>query len=498
MYRSLNDALQAQFGCKVYKLALDGGMTCPTRDGTLGTGGCRFCGESGSGDFAAHGPDIAAQLAEAKARVAAKGPAKYIAYFQNHTNTYGPVPHLRSLFEAAMAPEDVVALSVATRPDCLPEDVLTLLEELNRRKPVWVELGLQTIHPTTAAYIRRGYDLPVFDRAVAALKRRGLTVVVHMILGLPGETPEMMYDTARYIARSGADGVKFHLLHVLDDAPLAEDYRAGRFRALELEEYIGLLEECVRRMPPHMVIHRLTGDGAKRHLLAPLWSADKKRVLNAIQDAFRRDRVEQGEHFSLPPETELLTVYDENLRPLYDAPREQVHALGLWHEVVHCWIASQDETGRVSLWFQQRAFSKRDYPGQYDLAVGGHVDAGEDWRKAMVREIREEIGLAVEPEALCYLGVSRRAISHRALCDHEFARVFLLRDDRPDFHPGEEVAAMIRVPLDQWLARLEGAPAIEAFAADGTPMTVREDQWAGVPTDFYDVVLPALNMEFHL
>ena len=493
MYRSVNEILQAQFGCKVYKLALDGGMTCPTRDGTLGTEGCRFCGGSGSGDFAAHGMDIATQLQQAKALVAAKGPAKYIAYFQSHTNTYAPVSYLKPLFEAAMAPEDVVALAVATRPDCLPEDVLELLSECNRVKPVWVELGLQTIHPATAAYIHRGYDLPVFDQAVAALKRRGLTVVVHMILGLPGETPEMIYDTARYIAHCGADGVKFHLLHVLDDAPLAKDYLAGQFRTLELDEYIGLLEECVRLMPPHMVIHRLTGDGAKRHLLAPLWSADKKRVLNAISAAFRRDQVEQGSHFTLPPETEMLTVYDEALHPLYDAPRGQVHALGLWHEVVHCWIASRDKEGHISLWFQQRAFSKRDYPGQYDLAVGGHVGAGEDWREAMVREIREEIGLAVDPASLHYLGISRRAISHRTLCDHEFARVFLLWDPAPDFHPGEEVATMIRVPLDQWLARLEGAPAITAFAVDGTPLTVREDQWAGVPTDFYSTILPALQ-----
>lgn len=492
MYRSLNDALQAQFGCKVYKLALDGGMTCPNRDGTCGTGGCIFCSASGGGDFAASGQDIAAQLAQAKNRVAAKGPAKYIAYFQSFTNTYAPVERLRALFEAATAPDEIVALSVATRPDCLPEDVLELLSELNRKKPVWVELGLQTIHPATAAYIRRGWDLPVFDRAVAQLKAHGLTVVVHMILGLPGETPAMMYDTVRYIGKSGADGVKFHLLHVLDDAPLYDEYRAGTFRVLEQEEYIALLAECVRLTPPHMVIHRLTGDGAKRHLVAPLWSADKKRVLNAIRTYFQQEQVVQGEHLHTPPELEPLTVYDEQLRPLYTAPREEVHARGLWHQVVHCWVASHTPQG-VSLWFQRRAFSKRDYPGQYDLAVGGHVDAGEDYRDAMMRELREELGLEPPPEQLRYLGISRRAISHRTLCDHEFARVFLLWDDAPRFHPGPEVASMIRVPLPEWIARLEGAPQITAYRTDGSAVTVREGDWAGIPNDFYSVVYPTLR-----
>lgn len=297
MYRSLNDVLQAQYGCKVYKLSLDGGMTCPNRDGTRGRGGCIFCSRAGSGDFAAHAPDVSAQLEEAKRRVAAKRPSKYIAYFQSYTNTYAPVEYLRRLFTAAMEPEDIVALSVATRPDCLPGDVLALLEDLNRRKPVWVELGLQTVHESTAAYCRLGYTSADFDRAVVQLKQRGITVVAHMILGLPGETPEMIFETARHIARSGADGVKFHLLHILDDADLAGDYLAGRVTVPEQEEYIRLLEECIRLMPPEMVIHRLTGDGHKKHLLAPLWSADKKRVLNAIRTAFIRDQVRQGEHF---------------------------------------------------------------------------------------------------------------------------------------------------------------------------------------------------------
>ena len=494
MYRSLNDALRAQFGCKVYKLALDGGMTCPNRDGTCGRRGCIFCGTAGGGEFAASGGCVARQLEEAKRRVAAKGPAKYIAYFQSHTNTYAPMERLRPLFEAAMAPEEIVALSVATRPDCLPGPVLALLEQLNRRKPVWVELGLQTMHASTAAYIRRGWDLPAFDQAVASLKRRGLTVVVHMILGLPGETPSMMYDTVRHIARSGADGVKFHLLHVLDDADLAADYLAGKVRVLELDEYVALLAECIRLTPPEMVIHRLTGDGDKRHLLAPLWSADKKRVLNAVRAGFAREHVVQGEHLSRPPETEWVAVCDEALRPLAATTRRRAHALGLRHEVVHCWIASRGPDG-ISLWFQRRAFSKQDDPGLYDLAAGGHVRAGESCFEAVVRELREETGLSPAPERLRYLGVSRRAISRRPLCDHEFARVFLLWDNAPAFRPGGEVAEMVRVPLAQWQARLEGAPAVTAYRPDGSTVVIWENQWAGVPNNFDSVVNPALREE---
>ena len=217
-----------------------------------------------------------------------------IAFFQSFTNTYGDADRLRALYQAAMAPEDVVILSIATRPDCLGPDILGLLEELNRIKPVWVELGLQTIHPESARYLRRGYDLPVFDRAVKDLKAIGVTVIVHQILGLPGETPEMMAETARYIGQSGAEGVKLHLLHVLRNTDLAAEWQAGRVQTLELEEYISILELCLRNLPPEAVIHRLTGDGAKRDLLAPLWSGDKKRVLNAIHQAFLRDNLIQG------------------------------------------------------------------------------------------------------------------------------------------------------------------------------------------------------------
>lgn len=292
-WNSLNDRLREQYGTKVYKLALSSGCSCPNRDGTLGNNGCIFC--DGAGAFAELGA-IPDQLTRAKARVAAKAgtDAKYIAYFQSFTNTYGPVEQLRSFYTAATEPEEIVALSVATRPDCLGPEILDLLGELNARKPVWVELGLQTIHPETARYIRRGYELPVYDEAVARLRERGITVVTHQILGLPGETIEMMAGTAQYIGQSGADGVKFHLLHVLRGTDLAADWKTGCFETMELEDYIQALEECVRRIPREMVIHRLTGDGAKRDLLAPLWSGDKKRVLNAIHRAFVRDDVEQG------------------------------------------------------------------------------------------------------------------------------------------------------------------------------------------------------------
>ncbi len=293
-YRSLNSYLQETFGEKVYKLALDGGFTCPTRDGTLDTRGCIFCA-GGSGDFAVPvGGDVYAAIKKAKERVADKGGKRFIAYFQSYTGTYAPVGRLHDLYTRAITHPDVAALSVATRPDCLPGEVIALLAELNTIKPVWVELGLQTVHEETARYIRRGWALPVFDSAVKNLREAGLTVIVHMILGLPGETPEMMAETARYIGESGAQGVKFQLLHVLEGTDLAEDYRRGVFRTLTMDEYIDVLESCVESVPADMVIHRLTGDGAKKNLIAPLWSADKKRVLNEIRRRFELDSVQQG------------------------------------------------------------------------------------------------------------------------------------------------------------------------------------------------------------
>ena len=287
-YRSLNSYLKQTFGCKVYKLALDGGFTCPNRDGTCGTGGCIFC-SGGSGDFSIPAEENVREAIEmAKAVVGEKNRSgKYIAYYQSFTGTYAPVEKLRSLYAAAIAHPDIVALDIGTRPDCLGDDVMELLSELNTVKPVWIELGLQTIHPATTEYIRRGYPLEVFDEAMRKLKEAGIYTVVHMILGLPGETPDMMRETARYIGQSGADGIKLQLLHVLKNTDLAAEYAAGKFKTLELEEYIDILSSCLSVLPPEMTVHRLTGDGAKRDLVAPLWSGDKKRVINEIGKVLR-------------------------------------------------------------------------------------------------------------------------------------------------------------------------------------------------------------------
>ncbi len=278
----VNEYYKEKFGCKVYKLSLDGGFSCPNRDGTLGFGGCIFC--TGSAEFAEGGPDpIPLQLQRAKARVAAKNKGgKYMAYFQAFTNTYAPVEALRQRYTAAMAPEDIVGLAIGTRPDCLGPEVVALLEELNRSKPITVELGLQTIHEETARFLRRGYETPVYWEAVKNLKAAGLEVVTHIILGLPGETPEMMVQTTRAAVAAGTDGVKFHLLHVLKGTDLAKEYEAGKVSCMTLEEYGGILKQCVAVLPETVVVHRLTGDGAKRELIGPLWSADKKRVLNYL------------------------------------------------------------------------------------------------------------------------------------------------------------------------------------------------------------------------
>ncbi len=293
-YHDLNSALKARFGGKVYKLSLSAGCTCPNRDGTIGTHGCTFC--TGSGEFAASGLlSIPAQLEQAKYILGRKAEnARYIAYFQENTNTYGPASRLEPLFRAAMETDDVAALSIATRPDCLGPDILAMLARLRAVKPVWVELGLQTIHERTARRIRRGYDLLVFDAAVRDLHALGAEVIVHLILGLPGETPEDMAASARYVGAAGADGVKLHLLHILRGTELAQEYEEGRIRVLELDEYITILERCLSVLPPEVVIHRLTGDGAKRDLLAPLWSADKWRVLNEIWRRFAADGLTQG------------------------------------------------------------------------------------------------------------------------------------------------------------------------------------------------------------
>ncbi len=285
--KTLNEYLRERFGCKVYKIALDGGFTCPNRDGTKGTGGCIFCSAGGSGEFAAdRNKDITGQIEEAKTRVSAKMKnitnGKYIAYFQAYTGTYAPVERLNKLYTEAIKHPDVVAVSIATRPDCLPDDVLDLLESINRIKPVWIELGLQTIHERTAEYIRRGYPLSIYDKAVKDLKLRGIEVIVHVILGIPGETVKDMTDTVDYVVRSGADGIKLQLLHILKGTDLAEEYAAGRITVLSEDEYMNVLKACVSHIPDNVVIHRLTGDGDKRLLIAPQWSGNKKHVLNRI------------------------------------------------------------------------------------------------------------------------------------------------------------------------------------------------------------------------
>lgn len=283
-YYSLNKYLRDTFGDKVYKLSLNAGFTCPNRDGKLGTKGCIFCSAGGSGDFAESSSlSITQQIERGKERVAKKiKSGKYIAYFQAYTNTYAPVEILKSKYMEAVNHRDIVALSVATRPDCLGDDVLKLLDEINKIKPVFVELGLQTIHERTARYIRRGYTLDVYGKAVSDLKKIGVNTVVHLILGLPGETKQDMLDSVKYVCESGIDGIKLQLLHVLKNTDLEKDYAQGKFKTLEMDEYLDILKSCVDIIPDNIVIHRLTGDGAKKDLISPLWSADKKKVLNAI------------------------------------------------------------------------------------------------------------------------------------------------------------------------------------------------------------------------
>ena len=281
----LNDYLKREYGCKVYKLSLQINVTCPVRDGSIDTRGCIFCSGGGSGEFAAcRESSISEQITEAKARVSAKAgdDAKYIAYFQSFTNTYGSLSYLERKYREAMEPDDIVALSIGTRPDCISDEMYELLGNLNKVKPIWIELGLQTIHPETAKYIRRGYDLPVYDECVRRLREKGITVIVHVILGLPGETHDDMKETVKYVCSSGVQGIKLQLLHVLKGTDLYEDYLKGKVPVMTMEEYMSLLGELIPLIPDNVIVHRLTGDGPKRLLVAPLWTADKKRVINSI------------------------------------------------------------------------------------------------------------------------------------------------------------------------------------------------------------------------
>ena len=297
-YYSLNQYCLDTFGEKVYRLSLNGGMSCPNRDGSLGIGGCIFCSEGGSGDFASnYDNSISAQIASAKERILKKTNCKkFIAYFQAYTNTYAPVSYLRRIFSEAISHPDIVALSIGTRCDCLPEDVLDLLEELNHKKPVWVELGLQTIHPTTHAILNTHTTVEQYDQAFTSLSSRGISVITHVILGLPRETKEMMFETVKHISKVYSCktesytqasvpphyGIKLQLLHILKDTALATLYEKNPFPLFELEDYCDFIMDCLEILPPEVVIHRLTGDGPRKLLIAPLWSTDKKRVLNTI------------------------------------------------------------------------------------------------------------------------------------------------------------------------------------------------------------------------
>lgn len=298
-YHSMDYDLKQLYGEKVYKITLNGGMTCPNRDGKIGHGGCIFCSTAGSGDFA--GPatcSITKQLAMGKENLTKKRPVhSYIAYFQAFTNTYAPVEYLRQIYMEAIQDPDVQILSIATRPDCLPEDVLQLLEEINQIKPVWVELGLQTIHPQTANYIRRGYPLEVFEEAVNNLRKRNISVITHTILGLPGENEDMMLETIDYLNKMDIQGIKLQLLHILKGTDLALDYEKQPFWSPSMEEYISLLGTCIARLRPDITIHRLTGDGPKELLIAPSWTSQKRTVLNTLHRYLKEQDIWQGKEY---------------------------------------------------------------------------------------------------------------------------------------------------------------------------------------------------------
>ena len=295
-YRSLDYHLRNRYGEKIYKVSLDGGMTCPNRDGTLGKCGCIFCSEGGSGDFAGDRTHpVHQQIEEQKTRLSPKFPAThFIAYFQAYTNTYAPLSYLERIFTEAIEHEDIVGLSIGTRPDCLPDETLDLLSELNKKKPVTVELGLQTIHERTAAFIRRGYKLSCFEDAVQNLRMRQIEVIVHTILGLPGESEKDILETMQYLNGQDIQGIKLQLLHVLKGTDLAEDYVAGKFRVYEREEYLNLLIDCLEHLDPSIVIHRMTGDGPEKLLIAPLWASRKREVLNLLHHEMKVRNSWQG------------------------------------------------------------------------------------------------------------------------------------------------------------------------------------------------------------
>ena len=285
--KTLNSYLKSRYGKKIYKVSINAGFTCPNRDGTLDTRGCIFCSKGGSGDFAEDSKlSITEQIEQGKKRIVAKlpdGDYGLIAYFQAFTNTYAPIEKLERIYMEAASHPEVEIISIATRPDCLGEEILNLLRRINEIKPVWVELGLQTIHEKTAEYIRRGYPLSVYDEAVRNLRASGIETIVHVILGLPGETREEMLETVRYVGESGVEGIKLQLLHVLENTDLADEYRQGKFECLSLGEYASIIKDELDVLPENIIIHRMTGDGDKKILIAPKWSEDKKNVLNTLK-----------------------------------------------------------------------------------------------------------------------------------------------------------------------------------------------------------------------
>lgn len=291
-YHSLDYELKNKYGEKIYKIALDAGMTCPNRDGSCGVRGCIFCSAGGSGDFAAKGASIAIQLEQGRQYFHDKKTgSRYIAYFQAYTNTYAPVTTLEALYREALNEPSVTGISIATRPDCLGCDVISLLDRLNREyvdKFIWVELGLQTIHENTAMLIRRGYPLSTFEKAVERLQQISIPTITHVILGLPGEDKSMMLETCRFLGAKGINGIKLQLLHVLKNTDLVELYEKKTFEILDMMEYIDIVIACLEVLPPDTVIHRVTGDGPKELLLAPLWSLNKRHVLNSLHQEMRR------------------------------------------------------------------------------------------------------------------------------------------------------------------------------------------------------------------
>ena len=298
-YHSLNYFLRNKFNEKIYKISLDGGFTCPNRDGKVAKGGCTFCSARGSGDYAGSRIlSISEQFEDRKVMMEKKWKdGKYIAYFQAYTNTYAPVEELRRKYDEALAQKNVVALSIATRPDCLDKDVLDYLEELNKKTYLWVELGLQTINDNTARNFNRGYDLEVFDKSIKELQKRGIEVVVHTIFGLPGETKEDMLKTVDYVAHSGSQGVKFHLLHLMKGTKMVEQYESGELKLLSKEDYIDLICKGIAMIPEEMVVHRLTGDAPRASLIGPMWSLKKWEVLNDIDKALVDNDIWQGKDF---------------------------------------------------------------------------------------------------------------------------------------------------------------------------------------------------------